>query len=107
LRNARLVPAPTLEAAYELMLRGEVDAIASQRSRLNALARRHPDTRVLPGRIAMGRQAIAVPKHRPAALTCVCQFMEKVKASGEVRRALDAAGLKDETVAPPEPCRSS
>jgi len=30
--------------------------------------------------------------------------MEKAKASGEVQRALDAAGLTDETVASPEPC---
>src|SRR3954452_24712157 len=104
LRNARLVPAPTLEAAYEMMLQGEVDAIASQRGRLNALAGRHPGTHVLDASFARGKQAIAVPKHRPAALRFVCRFMEKAKASGEVRRALDAAGIKDETVASPEPC---
>jgi polar amino acid transport system substrate-binding protein len=107
LRNARLVPAPTLEAAYDLMHQGKVDAIASQRSRLNALARQHADTRVLEGHIATGRQAIAVPKHRPAALTYVCRFMEKLKASGEVRRVLDRAGLDQDAVASPEPCRSS
>src|SRR3954468_2538176 len=107
LRNARLVPAPTLEAAYEMMLRGQVDAIASQRGRLSALASRHPGTRVLDGSFATGRQAIAVPKHRPAALRFVCQFMETAKASGEVQHALDAAGIKDETVAPPEPCPSA
>src|SRR3954462_13287531 len=104
LRNARLVPAPTLEAAYEMMLQGEIDTIASQRGRLNALASRHPGTRVLDGSFATGRQAIAVPKHRPAALRFVCRFMERAKASGEVHRALDAAGIKDETMAPPEPC---
>src|SRR5215210_9254551 len=104
LRKASLVPAPTLEAAYEMMRRGQVDAIASQRGRLNALASRHRGTRVLDGSFATGRQAIAVPKHRPAALRFVCRFMGKAKATGEVRRALDAAGIKDETVAPPEPC---
>ena len=104
LRNARLVPTPTLEAAYERLLLGEVDAIASQRGRLNALASRHPGTRVFDANFARGKQAIAVPKDRPAALTFVCRFIEKAKASGEVRRALDAAGIKDETVAPSEPC---
>src|SRR3954466_5882361 len=104
LRNARLVPAPTLEAAYEMMHGRKVDAIASQRGRLNALASRHPGTRVLDGSFATGRQAIAVPKHRPTALRFVCRLMEKAKASGEVRRALDAARIKDETVAPPELC---
>ncbi len=106
LKNAKLVPAPTLEDAYEMLLQGKVDAIASQRGRLKALASRHPGTRVLDGSFATGRQAIAVPKHRPAALRYVCRFIEEAKASGLVRRALDAAGVKDETVAPPEPCRS-
>jgi polar amino acid transport system substrate-binding protein len=105
LRHARLVPAPTLEAAYGMMIGGDVDAIASQRGRLSALAARHPGTRVLDGSFATGKQAIAVPKQRPAALSYVCRFMEGAKASGAVRRALDAAGVKDETVAPPEPCR--
>ena len=106
LKNARLIPAPTLEEAYEMMLQGEVDAIASQHGRLKALASRHPGTRVLDGSFATGKQAIAVPKHRPAALRYVCRFMEAAKASGRVRRALDAAGVKDETVAPPESCPS-
>ena len=106
LRRARLAPAPTLETAYEMLLAGDIDAIASQRGRLNALAGRHPGTRVLDGSFAMGRQAIAVPKNRPAALRYVCRFMEAMKASGAVQRALDAAAARDETVAPPEPCRS-
>src|ERR671939_858031 len=106
LKNALLVPAPTLEDAYEWMLQGKVDAIASQRGRLKALASRHPDTRVLDGSFATGRQAIAVPKHRPAALRYVCRFIEEAKASGLVQRALNAAGVRDEAVAPPESCRS-
>src|SRR3954449_3998237 len=99
LRNARLVPAPTLEAAYEMMHGRKVDAVASQRGRLNALAGRHPGTHVLDASFARGKQAIAVPKDRPAALRFVCRFMEKARASGEMQRALDAAGVKDETVA--------
>ena len=49
------------------------------------------------------RQSLAVAKSRPAALAWVTAFMEDAKASGVVRRALDAAGLRDEPVAPPEP----
>src|ERR687885_1180182 len=106
LKNALLVPAPTLEDAYEWMRQGKVDAIASQRGRLNALARQHRGTRVLAGSFALGKQAIAVPKHRPAALRYVCRFMEEAKASGLVQRTLDAAGIREEAVAPPESCRS-
>ena len=74
--------------------------------RLNALARQHPGTRVLAGSFALGKQAIAVPKHRPAALRYVCRFMEEAKASGLVQRALDAARIREEAVAPRESCRS-
>src|SRR4051795_11309784 len=69
LRNARLVPAPTLEAAYEMLLQGEVDAIASQRGRLNALAGRHPGTHVLDASFARGDQAMGVPRIRRAGLS--------------------------------------
>src|SRR4051812_14906794 len=101
LRNARLVPAPTLEAAYEMMHGRKVDAIASQRGRLNAVASRHPGTRVLDGSFATGRQAIAVPKHRPTALRFVCRLMEKAKASGEVH----GTRLFYELLSCGEPCR--
>jgi polar amino acid transport system substrate-binding protein len=40
-------------------------------------------------------------KNRPNALAYATAFMEDVKASGMVRRALDEAGLKDLVVAPP------
>src|SRR5919202_5628669 len=79
LKNALLVPAPTLEDAYEWMRQGKVDVIASQRGRLNALAHQHPGTRVFAGSFALGEQAIAVPKNRPAALRYVCRFMEEAK----------------------------
>ena len=47
------------------------------------------------------RLSVAVPKNHPAALAYVTQFIEKAKASGVVRRALDDAGLEGVPVAPP------
>jgi polar amino acid transport system substrate-binding protein len=41
-----------------------------------------------------------VPKDKPAALAFVSEFIEEVKASGLVRRALDDMGLKASQVAP-------
>jgi polar amino acid transport system substrate-binding protein len=44
--------------------------------------------------------AIAVPKGRLEALGKVTEFMREAKASGAVRRAMDAAGMLDLAVAP-------
>jgi polar amino acid transport system substrate-binding protein len=41
-----------------------------------------------------------VPKGKPAALEYVSAFTEEAKASGLVRKALDAMGLKSSQVAP-------
>jgi polar amino acid transport system substrate-binding protein len=42
-----------------------------------------------------------VPKDRPGALAVASSFVERAKASGIVRRALDAAGFRDAPIAPP------
>ena len=44
--------------------------------------------------------AVAVPKGRPIALRIASELLEAAKASGMVRRALDAAGFSDAVVAP-------
>ena len=51
-------------------------------------------------RLPADRDAIAVPKGRPAALANVTEFMREAKASGAVRRAMDRAGMSDLAVAP-------
>jgi polar amino acid transport system substrate-binding protein len=65
------------------------------------LAEKLPGSRMLAGRFHAAGVAGAVPKGRPQALALVSAFIEAAKASGSVRRALDAAGLKYAVVAPP------
>jgi polar amino acid transport system substrate-binding protein len=48
-------------------------------------------------------QAMATPKGRPAGLAFLRAFVEAMKASGFVARALAASGQGDATVAPPAP----
>jgi polar amino acid transport system substrate-binding protein len=43
---------------------------------------------------------VAVPRNKPAALAYVTAFIEEAKASGLVRRSLDAMGLTSSQVAP-------
>jgi len=49
------------------------------------------------------RFAFALPRNRPEAAKFVADFVEEMKRSGEVQRAIDAAGMKNEVrVAPNE-----
>ena len=59
-----------------------------------------PGSRIVDGGFQQTGIAIAVPKDRPQALAAVTTFMQEAKASGVVRRALDAAGFGSEPVAP-------
>jgi polar amino acid transport system substrate-binding protein len=44
--------------------------------------------------------SIAVPKDKPQSLATATEFIEEAKASGAVRKALDAVGLVSSQVAP-------
>ena len=56
--------------------------------------------RVLDGGFLNSTTAVAVAKNKPAALAYVTAFIEEAKASGLVRRSLDAMGLQSSQVAP-------
>jgi len=59
-----------------------------------------PGARVLPGHFQQTGINVAVPKGRSAALRAATALLDDAKKSGVVRRAFDAAGLKDAVVAP-------
>ena len=101
LKNATLVYAATVNEAAESLGAGKVDALALSRDALATLAPRFPGARILDGRFHAAGVAGAVPRNRPAALGFLSAFIERAKASGNVKRALDSAGLKHATVAPP------
>lgn len=105
LKNAVLVRFKTLAEVREQVRARTVDAAAAGRETLTGLAVQVPGARVLEGHFHVEAVAVAVPKNRPAALTYVSDFIETAKASGVVRKALDSAGFKDATVAPPAPRR--
>lgn len=98
--DARHTPVKKPEEAIEMMRTGQADALAMGRESLGGLAARLPGSRVLEGGFLNSTTAVAVPKNRPAALAYVSEFVEQAKASGLVRRAFDAVGLKSSVVAP-------
>jgi polar amino acid transport system substrate-binding protein len=61
---------------------------------------RLPGSRVLDGRFMAIQQSLGIPKSRDAGLNFLREFIEDVKASGFVARAIDQAGIRGVSVAP-------
>ncbi|HEY0303028.1 MAG TPA: transporter substrate-binding domain-containing protein [Rhizomicrobium sp.] len=103
---ARTAPLATIEevAGVDLMMakaqKGEGDAFALSQDSFVGMLPQVPGARVLPGQFQQTGISVAVPKGRPGALRLASRLLEEAKASGLVRRALDAAGFKDAAVAP-------
>jgi polar amino acid transport system substrate-binding protein len=90
----------TIAEAVERVRTGQADAFALSRDAFMTLLPQLPDTRILDGGFQSTGIAIAVGRGKPHALSFVSAFMTDAKESGLVRRALDAAGFKNEPVAP-------
>jgi polar amino acid transport system substrate-binding protein len=101
LTRTTVTAATSVDEAMTMMRLGTADAFALSHDSLPPLAAGLPGSRILDGGFQRTVIAIAVPKDRPQALAAVSAFMEDAKASGLVRRALDAAGFGDAAVAPP------
>jgi polar amino acid transport system substrate-binding protein len=102
LSRASLETHASVEVLRRLMAEGEVDAIALSRTALAGLARGLPGSHLLEEAFHASAVAVAVPRGRSRALAVVSRFIESAKLSGSVRRALDAEGLYDAQVAPPD-----
>ena len=94
-KQARVVPAPSLQAAGELLQRRELDAFATNKGVLFELADSLPGARVLDGRWGIEHLAIAVPKGRGTAATEYLRgFAQSVRDQGLVKAAAERAGLR-------------
>jgi polar amino acid transport system substrate-binding protein len=101
LKQALLVRAPDEAGAFGLLPAGAAEVLAGNRQRLLSVAETHPGYRVIEGRFTAVQHAAGVPTGRSAAAAYVRGFIEEVKASGFIKRALEAAGLRGVVVAPP------
>jgi polar amino acid transport system substrate-binding protein len=101
LRNAELIRAPSSPEAIEVFLRDRLEAAAGVKQPLVDYARSHPGMRVMPGRFMVIEQAMGIPQGRDAALPWLRAFVEEMKSTGFVARALAASGQADAEVAPP------
>lgn len=102
LKQAQLVRLPNGARSEAAFLAGQCETIAGVKQPVQALVRAHPGLRLVPGRFMAIQQAMVVPKAHEAGLAFLRAFVEQAKASGMVRKALDASGQPDAEVAPPE-----
>jgi polar amino acid transport system substrate-binding protein len=100
IHHAQLVRAPSPDAAFELIIAGKVDVVAGVRQYLVANAVKLSGSHVLEGRFMAIEQALGIPKGRDAGATYLCEFIEDVKASGLVARAIEKAGVRGVSVPP-------
>lgn len=100
LTKSTLVRAPTSIAAVELFRAQKLDAAAGVKNFLVTVAAKDPSTRVIDGAFMVIGQAVGVPQGRPEAAKYLRDFVEEMKASGFVARALQQSGVADATVAP-------
>ena len=101
LKHASLVYAETPAPTFELLRTGQVDTWASTLPGLLEYAAQLPGSRVLEDRYGENVATIAVPKSQAGWLSYFTEFVEEVKASGLVQRAIDLAGERGTSVAPP------
>jgi len=105
LKHAKLVREANGPDALALFRRERLEVAAGVKQPIVAFAKEHPDTRVIPGRFMVIEQAMGTPKGRDAGARYLREFVEEMKASGFVARALSASGQTDAAVAPPAPPR--
>ena len=94
------MPVPSVAEAVAMMRSGAADAFALSRDSLQPVLAQVPGSRIVDGGFQQTLVAVAVPQGRPDALAIVSAWLEGAKASGLVRRAFDAHGLRSEAIAP-------
>src|SRR2546429_138426 len=68
LKHAKLVSVPGAEAAFDLLVKGQVDALAGLKQALLGLNAKLSGSRILDGRFMGVQQSIGVPKGKDAGL---------------------------------------
>jgi polar amino acid transport system substrate-binding protein len=101
IRNAELVRSGSSIAAIEQFMADKLDAVAGVRQPLDGVAAKTPGYRVFPESFMVIRQASGVPAGRKNAAKYLAAFIEEMKSSGFVARALKESGQTDVAVAPP------
>lgn len=94
LEHARLVRSGSSVAAIQQFLDENLDAVAGVKQPLLTKAASTPGLRVMDGNFMTIKQAAAVPKGRGGARDYFAKFIEEMKSTGFVERALKESGVE-------------
>jgi polar amino acid transport system substrate-binding protein len=101
LKQATPVYAEMLDTAFELLRIGNADVFASVRAELIKYSAQLPGSRLLEDSYGANLNAMAVPKGQAAGrLAYMSEFLDEVKTSGFLQRAIDRSGLHGTQVVP-------
>ena len=103
LKNATIVRRAERRESLDQFTTQRLEVAAGVRQPLAAFVQIQPGFRMIPGRFMAIEQAMGTVKGRPAGARYLRQFVEEMKASGFVAKALKDSGQADATVAPPAP----
>lgn len=99
IKNAELVKEPGGDNAFKRFVAEKFDALAGLRPRLITDQTKLPGSRILEGSFTAVQQAAGVPKGRSAAAKYLATFIEDVKASGLVAKAIKDNNVVGLTIA--------
>ena len=100
IKQAQLVHAEGIDAAYEMFVRDKLEALACLRPRLLTDVEKLPGARILDGKFSSVQQAVGTAKPNVAAAAFLRDFVEEVKASGFVAGLIARHHVAGLSVAP-------
>jgi polar amino acid transport system substrate-binding protein len=100
LKHAKLFRTSGAEATFRQFVAEKMDALAGLKSQLEIDHEKLPGSRILPGRFTAVQQAAGTPRGHEAGARYLAEFIEDVKASGFVARAIARHRIRGLTVAP-------
>ncbi len=105
LHHAKLVLEKSFDSTFQRFVADKLDAIAGLRAQLVGDAEKLPGSRLLDGRFTAVQQAIGIPKDRAAGAEYLRGFVEDIKTTGFVARAIEKNGIRGvavASIAPPQ-----
>ncbi len=100
LKQATIIRNTTSGGAVDYFMKENLEVAAGVKQQLEMDARRVPGVRLLPGRFMVINQAMASQRGKDAGARYVREFVEEMKASGFVARALERHKIEGAAVAP-------
>lgn len=94
LKNAKVVPIANLQTVPDLLVKGELEAFATNKPILFDTMDRTPGARVLDGRFGIERHAMGYPKGRDAAAPFMAALINDMAKRGMIDQAAARARLR-------------